>query len=69
MGGSPRRRLPPFRDPKRPERFEFGLARELKKTHAELMSGTSAKELVWWRALYALENEEREREARRRKTK
>ena len=28
------------------------LARELKKTHAELMSGMSARELLWWRAYF-----------------
>lgn len=57
-------RRPPFRDKTRSERFEFVLARDLGKTHAELMHGTSARELVWWAALYKLEAEERERQQR-----
>jgi hypothetical protein len=42
------------------------LARTLSKTHAELMNGMSAREMVWQRAFSELEAEERDRENRRR---
>jgi hypothetical protein len=37
------------------------LARELKRTRAELMHGMSAREFTWWQELYALEAYERQR--------
>jgi hypothetical protein len=34
------------------------LARDLKKTHAQLLAGTSAQEIATWRVLYEVEYEE-----------
>ena len=61
------RRRRRFKDKTRPDRFEFVLARDLKMTHAGLMHGMSARELVWWRALYEVEAAEREKADKQRR--
>lgn len=41
-------------------RFEYFLARELGRSHAELMHSLSAREMLWWQAYYAIEAEEQD---------
>lgn len=44
-------------------RFEYTLARDLKKTHAEMMHSMSEKELQNWGLLYEVEAEEQQKAA------
>lgn len=43
------------------------IARDLGRTHAELLHDTSGRELTWWKALYMVEADERKHEAEKQK--
>lgn len=45
------------------ERFQFSLARELKRTRAELLRTMSTREFIGWIAFYTLEQQDQQRAA------
>ena len=49
-----------FRSTESQIRFEYFLAKELGRSHAELMHSLSAREMLWWQAYYELEAEEQD---------
>lgn len=42
-------------------RFQYSLARELRKTHSELIREMSVREFIDWIAFFALEQEDQQR--------